>query len=126
MLTRLWVSLGVIAWMLLGAVGLGDSPSPPVEAKRPADGKLRIIVFGAHSDDAESDRPQARPRNSLALVNRVMSEKEPEKLRTCIARNRPYGEEQWQTRVAKRLGLSYTLRNEGWPKAIRSDPNQEN
>jgi hypothetical protein len=38
--------------LLLGtAVGMGDSPSSPVEAKRPADGKLRIIVFGAHPDD---------------------------------------------------------------------------
>ncbi len=53
MLMRLRVSLGLMAWMLLGAVGFGDSPSPPVEAKRPADGKLRIIVFGAHPDDAE-------------------------------------------------------------------------
>ncbi|MGA2032352.1 MAG: PIG-L family deacetylase [Thermoguttaceae bacterium] len=52
--TRLWISLNVVAWMLLSAaIGLGDSPSPPVEAKRPADGKLRIIVFGAHPDDAE-------------------------------------------------------------------------
>ena len=52
MLTRLWVCLGVTAWMLPCAVGFGESPTP-VEARRPADGKLRIIVFGAHPDDAE-------------------------------------------------------------------------
>jgi len=54
MAARLWVSASVIGWLLLGtAIGLGDSTSPPVEAQRPADGKLRIIVFGAHPDDAE-------------------------------------------------------------------------
>ena len=52
--TRPWISWSVMGWLLLGtAVGMGDSPSSPVEAKRPADGKLRIIVFGAHPDDAE-------------------------------------------------------------------------
>ncbi len=53
MLARLRVLLGVMGWLLLGTVGFGDSPSPPVEAQRPADGKLRIIAFGAHPDDAE-------------------------------------------------------------------------
>ena len=42
-----------MGWLLVGTVGFGDSPSPPVEAQRPADGKLRIIAFGAHPDDAE-------------------------------------------------------------------------
>ena len=73
-----------------------------------------------------SDWPLERPRDWVALVNRVMSEKELEKVRTCMARNRPYGAEGWQTDVAKRLGLSHTLRNEGRPKATRSDPNTNN
>jgi N-acetylglucosamine malate deacetylase 1 len=37
------------------AVTAGETQAAPVEAKRPDDGKLRIIVFGAHPDDAEAD-----------------------------------------------------------------------
>jgi len=70
-----------------------------------------------------SDWPLERPRDLVELlVNKVMSEKETAEVRTCVARNRPYGAEQWQTDVAKRLGLSHTLRNEGRPKATRSLP----
>jgi len=68
-----------------------------------------------------SDWPLERPRNWVAIVNEVMSEREVEKLRACIARNRPYGGEQWQDDVAKRLGLSHTLRNEGRPRGTKGD-----
>jgi hypothetical protein len=34
-----------------------------------------------------------------------MPEKEAEAIRTCIARNRPYGSEPWQGEHARRLGL---------------------
>jgi putative transposase len=48
-----------------------------------------------------------------------MTDKEAEGIRTCIARNRPFGSEAWQNQQAKRLGLLYTLRGEGRPKAIK-------
>ena len=67
-----------------------------------------------------SDGPLERPRNWVALVNEPMTEKEVEAVRICIARSRPYGDECWQERQAKRLGLTHTLRNEGRPKAIRN------
>jgi N-acetylglucosamine malate deacetylase 1 len=39
-------------WLFSVAVALADPQTPPA-AKRPEDGKLRIVVFGAHPDDAE-------------------------------------------------------------------------
>ena len=73
-----------------------------------------------------SDWPVERPRNWLALVNEVMSKKELEKLRACVARNRPYGGEEWQSDVAQKLGLGHTLRNEGRPRGPRSNRSKRN
>jgi putative transposase len=67
-----------------------------------------------------SDWPLERPRDWVALVNRVMSEKETKEVRTCMARNRSYGADAWQADVAKRLGLLHTLRKEGRPKPTDS------
>ena len=56
------VSLGLAAlWLAGAAIGWTAPPKKPPESpaapapveSRPADGKLRIIVFGAHPDDAE-------------------------------------------------------------------------
>ena len=75
-----------------------------------------------HGNDALkailSDWPMERPSNWVRLVNKPMTEKEVERIRTCIARNRPYGNEAWQEEQAKRLGLLHTMRSEGRPKAI--------
>ena len=66
-----------------------------------------------------SDWPIARPTNWVRLVNEPMTDKEAEGIRTCIARNRPYGNEAWQIQQAKRLDLLHTMRGEGRPKAIK-------
>lgn len=66
------------------------------------------------------DWPIARPTNWIRLVNEPMTEKEAERIRVCIARNRPYGNEAWQGMQAKRLGLWHTMRSEGRPKAFAS------
>ena len=73
-----------------------------------------------------SDWPVERPRNWLALVNKAMTDKEAEGIQTCIARNRPYGDAQWQVEQARRLGLMHTLRSEGRPKGIRKDSGGQN
>jgi putative transposase len=65
-----------------------------------------------------SDWPVECPRNWMAWVNQPMTEEEAERFQICMARNRPYGEEAWQNRQARRLGLLHTLRGEGRPKAI--------
>ena len=49
---------GLLAVIAMGAMFYGESsraaePAAPVAAQRPDDGKLRIIVFGAHPDDCE-------------------------------------------------------------------------
>ena len=56
---------------------------------------------------------------SVAGLPLFRKEKEAEAVRTCIARNRPFGSEAWQNRQAKRLELLHTLRSEGRPKAIK-------
>ncbi len=86
-------------------------------ARRQGSEELRAIL---------SDWPLARPRDWMRLVNEVMSETELEKLRACIARNRPYGGEFWQADVARKLGLSPTLPNEGRPKGKGSNANKNN
>ena len=56
-----------------------------------------------------NDWPTPRPQDWVRLVNEPMTEKEAEAMRTRIARNRPFGSEQWQSVQAKRLGLLHTL-----------------
>jgi putative transposase len=60
--------------------------------------------------------PVDRPRGWTGVVNEAFSVKEQETLRTCITRNRPFGDAMWQTRTANRLGLGHTLRTEGRPR----------
>jgi len=73
-----------------------------------------------------SDWPLPQPADWLNLVNQPMTEKEAEAIRTCIARNRPYGSEQWQGEQAKRLGLGHTLRGEGRPRGTGATPRGKN
>jgi len=63
-----------------------------------------------------SDWPVERPRDWLARVNRPQSASELEALRTSVQRGRPFGEEAWVRRMAKRFGMEATLRPRGRPK----------
>ena len=65
--------------------------------------------------------PVPRPRNWVALVNRPETEAELQSLRASVRRGRPYGEEKWQRRTAKRLGLESTFRDRGRPKNKTED-----
>ena len=76
-------------------------------ARRHGDQQLKAIL---------SEWPLPRPADWVKLVNQAMTEKEAEAIRICIARNRPFGSEQWQGEQARRLGLLHTLRSEGRPK----------
>ncbi|MCR4415398.1 MAG: PIG-L family deacetylase [Thermoguttaceae bacterium] len=43
-----------LAWAAVAVVALAAEPAKaPPEAQRPSDGKVRVIVFGAHPDDCE-------------------------------------------------------------------------
>ena len=54
--TNLWTharGLILIVLILAGSIGCAESRPPAAQTPEPNDGKLRIIVFGAHPDDAE-------------------------------------------------------------------------
>ena len=64
-----------------------------------------------------SDWPIDRPRNWSKLLEETMAEKDLEKLRTSVNRGRPFGSDVWMIQTADRLGLEFTLRPRGRPKA---------
>jgi len=51
-----------------------------------------------------------RPTDWLQLVNQPQTEAEVEALRWCVNRGRPFGDPDWVTDTAKRLGLEWTIR----------------
>jgi putative transposase len=63
-----------------------------------------------------SEWPVERPRDWLARVNRAQTAAELEALRVSVQRGRPFGEEGWVRRMAKRFGMESTLRPRGRPK----------
>lgn len=63
-----------------------------------------------------SNWPVERPRDWVARVNRPDTLSELEELRVCAQRGRPFGEDRWVQRMAKRFDLESTLRPRGRPK----------
>ena len=59
--------------------------------------------------------PVERPADWLAWVNQPQPERDLSRLRTSVARGRPYGEEGWVARMCRELGLEFTLRPRGRP-----------
>lgn len=59
--------------------------------------------------------PVSRPADWLDYVNAAAGQ-DLEKLRNSVKRGTPYGEKEWQERVAKLSGLEFTLRPPGRPK----------
>jgi putative transposase len=51
-----------------------------------------------------------------ARVNAPLSSGDLQRLRESVARERPYGAEDWTRQTAQRLGLEFTLRSRGRPK----------
>ncbi len=60
--------------------------------------------------------PIDRPRDWVVRVNRPQTTSELEALRLSVQRGRPFGEEGWVRRMAKRFGMESTLRPRGRPK----------
>ena len=55
-----------------------------------------------------------RPQSGwMRHVNRADTTAELLAMRTCVRRGRPYGDERWEKRTAKQLGLESTLRTHG-------------
>ena len=67
--------------------------------------------------------PLPLPREWLRHVQSAQSEAELAALRRSVVRGTPFGEESWQERTAKQLGLQSTLRARGRPlKAATTKP----
>jgi len=60
--------------------------------------------------------PLPRPTDWLQIVNQPQTEAEVAALRCCVNRGRPFGDPNWVTDTAKRLGLEWTIRPRGRPK----------
>jgi putative transposase len=73
-----------------------------------------------HGDDQArkllSPWPVDRPRDWVAWVNGVETEKELEALRRCSNRGQPFGSQPWVEQVASRFGLGSLFRPHGRPK----------
>jgi putative transposase len=65
-----------------------------------------------------SDWPTPAPDNYLKWVNTTQKDekKKIEKIRLCVKRGRPFGEEKWVNETAENLGLLSTLRSRGRPR----------
>lgn len=64
-----------------------------------------------------ADGPVDRPGNWVSVVNRDLAKSAIETVRLSVNRGRPFGEEKWVAKAAKRMGLGNTLRERGRPKS---------
>jgi putative transposase len=60
--------------------------------------------------------PVDRPRGWVKRVNEEVGEAILKQLAVCVARSRPFGDEAWVERTAKRFGLESSLRSPGRPR----------
>ena len=60
--------------------------------------------------------PVEQPRDWVVRVNRPQTALELEALRVSVQRGRPFGEEGWVQRMARRFGMESTLRPRGRPR----------
>jgi putative transposase len=65
--------------------------------------------------------PVPLPPTWIDMVNEAQSERELAALRRSVVRGAPYGDSQWQTQTAKRLGLEASLRSPGRPRKAEAE-----
>lgn len=65
--------------------------------------------------------PVKRGPNWLDFVNQPQTESEVKRLRECLNRGRPFGDESWQQRAAADLGLEASLNPRGRPRKSSSE-----
>jgi hypothetical protein len=68
------------------------------------------------------DSPVALPSYWRHLVNEPQTSAELEEIRTCVNRQRPFGEHRWVTEQAKALGIEQSLQPFGRPRKTRFVP----
>jgi putative transposase len=64
-----------------------------------------------------ADWPIPRPPHWPKHVNQALTARELEAVRRALSKGCPFGAASWRDRVATELGLAYTLRDRGRPKA---------
>jgi putative transposase len=64
--------------------------------------------------------PIERPANWVERVNHADNESDLESLRRSVQRGRPFGQQEWQEEIARRLGLESAFRPSGRPR--KTDP----
>jgi putative transposase len=71
--------------------------------------------------------PVECPANWTPHVNEPITETELKRMRGCVDRGQPFGNETWTRRLVSRLHLEHTFRREGRPKKEKSNvSNSEN
>ena len=60
--------------------------------------------------------PVPRPEHWLRHVNQAQTEVEVERLRECLRRRRPFGNDAWTQETARRMDLEACLRPQGRPR----------
>jgi putative transposase len=66
--------------------------------------------------------PVDRPRNWVRVVNQPIEPRTADRLRTSIARGRPFGDETWVRRTVVRYGLQATVHDPWRPRKRTPDP----
>ncbi|TWT32075.1 transposase [Blastopirellula retiformator] len=88
--------------------------------KRAEDWRYGSLFRWSQKSDREpkllSAWPIARSPKWIERVNQPLSEKELAALRQCVSRGRPFGNEKWTEKIARKSGLEYTLRSRGRPR----------
>jgi putative transposase len=72
-----------------------------------------------------SDWPIDRPADWLDWVNRPLTERELSRIGPSLRRDRPLGGDAWMKKIATRLDLGHTLRNEGRPRKKQAKPRRD-
>jgi putative transposase len=87
--------------------------------RRAPDWRFASLWVRLHGDDSQravlSAWPVPIPADWLSRVNAPIPGKEHERMRISMARSRPFGDDAWVRRTARRVGLMHTLRSEGRP-----------
>ena len=78
----------------------------------------RLSRENGESSEILSQWPMERPKDWIQFVNEPERESELEDMRSSAQRGRPFGSEDWMTKIAKQLGLGSTMNPRGRPKRL--------
>jgi len=64
------------------------------------------------------------PEDWTAYVDMLLTAGELEKLQKSVNRQTPFGKEDWQHELCRKMGMESTLRPVGWPKGKKRGTNK--